>query len=160
MVPKGLVVAFALTGVVLAFIFLGPVGPGCLGPLGVTAIQCYAANDMTPSAGASLPISVLIAGAALLVITGRPRSWRLAVALAALGVMGGGLAYLLLRPTEMSGPISTGAVITLSLPVDPPALLAAAVAGAFAGILMAISLPRSWLHAGFGRSTGRPNALM
>jgi hypothetical protein len=146
-VHPGPAFALALAGAFLAAIVLGPQVPMCLGPIGVTAIQCDAALGRTPTAGPALPVIVSIFGAAALLVVGPFRDRRAAAVGAALGAMIGGGGYLRLRPTEMHGPISNGAVISIALPVDPPALVAAVLAGAVGGIVVAVVLARAGRRA-------------
>lgn len=124
-------------GVVAAVFLPAPIA-GCLGPLGVTAIQCAQATGILPSVGMGLPV---LGGSALLAaVVGLPGAWsswpRVTVWVGA-GALLAAAAYLLLRPTTWSGPTSTGEIITLALPLDIGALAVAALLGATSGLALA-----------------------
>jgi hypothetical protein len=130
----------ALLGVVgaIAALFLAPSGvAGCLGPIGVTSIQCAHATGIYPSVGMSGPI---LAGVGLMMLLllgpGLLRPHLHAVALAGAGSLVAGLLYMALRPRTWTGPISTGLEIRLSLPLDGWALATAAIVGATMGFLL------------------------
>ena len=124
--------------VVGLFLWGGKVGR-CLGPLGVTAIECARATGIYPSVGIGGQIvaaTVLIA--ALLVMPGilRPPGPPI------LGGVAGGIAavavYLAVRPTTWTDAISTGEIITVTLPLDGDALVTAAVLGVTAGLVLVL----------------------
>lgn len=143
---------FVLLAVVLA-VFAGPQVPGCLGPLGVTAVQCWAASGRTPELGLGVPLlSAALTGAAL-AATGLPRPPRAAAAMGAAGALVGAGIYLALRPTAMTGPTSYGAVISVGLPLDYAGVLAAGIAGA--GLALAASAVLGRLRAAPAPAAGR-----
>jgi hypothetical protein len=94
----------------LAAVFSGGQVAMCLGPLGVTVVECWAATGVPP---------------------------RLAAAVAAAAALVAGATCLALRPATMSGPTSTGKVISINLPLEPALLATAAVAGAAAALAAA-----------------------
>ena len=122
-------------GLVAAVFLPSPVA-ACLGPLGVTAIQCASATGILPSVGPGPP--VLGASLLLAAIVGMPRSptqWASRLLFGGVGAALAIAAYVMLRPTTWSGPTSTGAVITLSLPLDLGALAVAGLLGATVGLV-------------------------
>lgn len=126
----------------LAVVFLGGGVGSCLGPLGVTTVQCIHATGITPAVGLGAPLGALALVAAILLLrpgTANPR-WRFAGA--SIGAVAGAFAYLALRQSSMTGASSTGDVITVTLLVDSPALVAVAILAAGAG----------WLLGGWARS--------
>jgi hypothetical protein len=131
--------AFLILAVgVVAAVFLPSQVAGCLGPLGVTAIQCASATGILPSVGPGLPAlgaSVLLA--ALVGFPGSPIAWPRRLLFAGAGAAFATAAYLLLRPTTWTGAISTGEVITLALPVDFGALAVAGLIGSSGGVVLA-----------------------
>jgi hypothetical protein len=121
----------------LAVVFLGTQVGSCLGPLGVTAIQCARASGIYPTVGLGLPVMALAIGAATgLAWPGVLRPIDRTAAAIVIGVFLGVVAYLALRPRTRTAAISTGEVITLELPLDVPAVVAAAVAGGLAAALI------------------------
>jgi hypothetical protein len=130
-----IVVALVLLALaLLAILFLGSDVTSCLGPLGRTYVQSLADGCTKPGIGAAIPVAIGLVLAALLVVeppSKQPRTFRLAIAfLAALVAV---VSYLVGRPTQLTGPTSTGEVITVALPLDLAMVaVAAMVAGGFA----------------------------
>jgi hypothetical protein len=131
-----------LVGVAAALYFGGQVGM-CLGPLGVTAVQCARATGVVPVMGLGVPIFAVTVAAATLILapirTGRRAPARLG------GILGGalgGAAFLALRPLTMEGFDSTGAWISIVRPLDPNAMTTVVVLGALLGAVVAELISR------------------
>lgn len=138
-VPSRSAWAFLILAVgLVAVVFLPATYAACLGPLGVTGVQCAAATKTFPSIGFGIP--VLAASVLLAAVVGiRELLIPLASRIAALAI-GAALAsgaYLGLRPTSWTDAISTGEVITVALPLDVGALATAAVLGGSMGLIVA-----------------------
>lgn len=123
-------VALVMLGA-LAIVFLfGGSAASCLGPLGVTAVECIRNSGIVPTVGLGLPLGTgAVVAAVLLVLPVARNGRRGALIGGALGGVVGTLAYLAFRATTMTGATSTGEVIMVELPID----VYAAVAGALAG---------------------------
>lgn len=120
-----------------AVLFTGGQVGGCLGPLGVTEVQCLSVGGYTPTVGLGMPVGAAAVVIALVLLIPIHRE-RLGLALVA-AVVGAGvfaLAYLALRTMSITGPTSTGEVITVELPVDSFAALAAGIAGGGLGFVI------------------------
>jgi hypothetical protein len=128
----------------IGLIFVGNQSIGCLGPIGVTQVQCIAAfdaanePDWSPGPGSG---AWFVTGLALLLIVAaivplRALSRRSLAILAAFGAFGavgavlGAVVYDLTRPVSLTGPTSTGAVITVTYPPNADARLFDIVVGA------------------------------
>ena len=115
----------------------GP-APPCLGPIGVTVVQCARATGVFPGVGVGIPIFVLAVAIAALVLWPPSRS-RLAIPLIA-GILGaalGSLVYVVLWPTTLEGYTSTGQYISIARPPDLNAFVATTSAGALLAYLIA-----------------------
>jgi hypothetical protein len=138
----GSIALLALGG--LAWVFLGgtPV-TRCLGPLGRTIVDSVRDGCVSPTVGIGFSIAAATLVAATLNLASGPGD-RLPAKLAgaAAGVVVGLLGYLAIRHGSITGPTLTGAVETVPLPFDWPALAAACVLGAGAGWLLADALSR------------------
>jgi hypothetical protein len=151
MTPRRSAWAFLILGLgVVALVLLPASVAGCLGPLGVTGIECARNTGIMPTVAIGTPVfaaCVLLAGVVGLrgsvPVTGR------AIAAIAIGAVITTAAYALLRPPTWSGPTSTGEVITLALPLDLAAVATAGFLGAAAGLVAAWLSRRS---AGVRRS--------
>ncbi len=123
-----------------AFVFAGGQVAGCLGPLGVTPIQCAKALGMVPMVGPGLPLAALgvAAGIAFLVPipAGRRRGSVIAAGVTA-GVAAAGFAAL--WDHSWTGVNSAGRMLSIDRPLDLGALAAAAVVAGLAGAL-------AWAH--------------
>ena len=127
----------------IAALLKGPEYPQCLGPIGVTQIQCVSATGHYPNVGIGIMLlAIAVASATLLSIPPGVERQRGALLGAVIGPIVGGGVYLLLRPTSITGPSSTGAIITLDVPFDVRALVTAA---AFAAAVASAAL--SWKMA-------------
>jgi hypothetical protein len=125
-----------------AEVFLSGQYPACLGPLGVTAVQCAKASGVVPQVGIGLPIFALAVAAAAVLVAPRPAGrGRIALFGAILGAVVGGLAFLALRPVTMEGLDSTGAWISIPRPLDLGALATAAVVAAALGVFVLGRIP-------------------
>ncbi|HJP89081.1 MAG TPA: hypothetical protein VJ850_08615 [Candidatus Limnocylindrales bacterium] len=115
----------------LAIVFVGSDVTSCLGPLGRTYVQSLADGCIKPGIGLPVPVGIAFVLAALLLLEPPSRrAVRSRIGLAGvLAVVSVG-AYLVTRPTSLTGATSTGAVITVQLPVD---VAMVAVAGLVAG---------------------------
>lgn len=115
---------------VIAALFLGPGVTQCLGPLGRTLVESVRDGCITPTVGVGMPIAIGgVVTAALLVLPVARNGRYGALIGGAFGTIVGALAYLALRETTLTGLTSTGEVITVELPIDVYATVAAALAG-------------------------------
>lgn len=151
--PRRILVAIALVLVGLsAALLLGGQAGMCLGPLGVTPVQCARVTGVVPSAGTGLPIlALMIAIAAFVVAPPRPERGRSVLAGALVGGAIGAVAFLLFRPTTMEGLDSTGTWISIARPLDPSLLATAVVLGGLIGA----SAMRRGQGGPAGRRSGR-----
>jgi hypothetical protein len=108
----------------------------CLGPLGMTPIQCAKVTGIVPTTPIAVPVFALaFAFAAVLlapVRSGR-RVQALIAAAAAAGV--GAFAFAVLSPRIWTGVDSAGASLSIELPFDGAALVTVLVAAATIGAL-------------------------
>jgi hypothetical protein len=119
---------------VLVVLFLGPGVTQCLGPLGRTLVESVRDGCVTPTVGVGVPIAIAgVVTAALLVLPIARNGRSGALIGGVFGAIVGTLAYLALRATTLTGPTSTGEVITVELPIDVYATVAAALASAGLG---------------------------
>ncbi len=130
-----------LLGVAAALFFGGRVGL-CLGPLGVTPVQCAWASGIMPDVGLGLPFLAVMISLATFVIAPVPAGRRLRVLVAgSLGGAIGAAAFLALRPLTMEGFDSTGTWISIPRPLDPFALATAIILTALLGTIVVRLLP-------------------
>ncbi|MCJ7711386.1 MAG: hypothetical protein MUQ32_11235, partial [Chloroflexi bacterium] len=130
-----------LLGATAALFFGGQVGM-CLGPLGVTAVQCAQATGVVPDVGLGLPFLALMISLATFVIAPVPAGRRLRVLVA--GILGGAIgaaAFLALRPLTMEGFDSNGTWISIPRPLDPYVLATAIILAALLGTIVMRLLP-------------------
>ncbi len=125
----------------------------CLGPLGVTGVQCAAGYNVTHdpdwSPGPGTTELVLIGVACLFVLAAilpavidRPRT---AGALGLLGVFGGAAGAAVYEATRLrvlSGPTSTGQSLTVDVPSNADGFRLAAVVGATLVLILAAAILR------------------
>ena len=126
----------------MAVPFLGSRIGGCLGPLGVTAVQCARSSGIVPDVGLGLPFLALMISLATFVVAPVPAGRRLRVLVA--GVLGGAIgaaAFLALRPLTMEGFDSGGTWMSISRPLDPYALATAIILAALLGTIVMRLLP-------------------
>jgi len=129
----------------IAYVSLGgsPVGR-CLGPLGVTGVECAAAGGYAPTVGSGFAmLAATVTGATLILLVRGVRALALTFVFGLGGAVAAALAYLALRPQTWTGATSTGAVITIPMPFDGWALTAAAILGVAGGAVVGVLIPRS-----------------
>lgn len=131
-VAAGVVVA--VLGSLGVLFFLGGTVAMCLGPLGVTAVQCAAHGGPLPTEGAWVPASVASVALGIIVAAGRLRAAAADAATALGGGAIGAIAYFARRPTTLDGPDYDGTWRSIPLPVEPWTLCWWAVAGALVGL--------------------------
>ena len=130
-----------LLGATAALFFGGRIG-GCLGPLGVTAVQCARASGIVPDVGLGLPFLALMISLATFIIAPVPAGRRLRVLVASiLGGAIGAAAFLALRPLTMEGFDSGGTWISIPRPLDAYALATATILAALLGTIVMRLLP-------------------
>ena len=130
-----------LLGAAAALFFGGRIG-GCLGPLGVTAVQCARASGIVPDVGLGLPFLALMISLATFIIAPVPAGRRLRVLVASiLGGAIGAAAFLALRPLTMEGFDSGGTWISIPRPLDAYALATATILTALLGTIVMRLLP-------------------
>ncbi|HEV7810401.1 MAG TPA: hypothetical protein VGO64_07365 [Candidatus Limnocylindrales bacterium] len=133
--PKriALAVGIVLVGTFLG-LFFGAQYPTCLGPIGVTLVQCVSATGVVPKSGPGTVIFALSVALALgLLVPGRLLRHREVILGAAAAAIAGAFAYLLRRPTTLEGFDSGGRWLSVALPVDVFDVLLAVILGATAG---------------------------
>ncbi|MDQ3127559.1 MAG: hypothetical protein M3Q66_03770 [Chloroflexota bacterium] len=146
----------AIVTLVVGLIFAGSV-LACLGPLGVTHVQCIAAFNATydhdyapgPAPGAWIAVAATLLLVATAVAPWRRPSLVAIVAIAAVGIAGalvGSVVYDLTRETSLTGPTSTGAVITVAFGPNTEARLLAAAVGFGVAIVGAAIVLRARLR--------------
>jgi hypothetical protein len=126
----------------IALLFLGGQLGMCLGPLGVTPVQCAQATGVVPDVGIGLPVFALTIAVATFVVVPPPVGRGLPIVFG--GILGGaigGAAFLVLRPLAMEGFDSGGTWISIPRPLDTYALSTAVVVGALLGAILARPLP-------------------
>ena len=151
--PRVLLLVAAIGALFCGLLFAGGQVASCLGPLNVTTVQCIAAfnaaydPDYAPGPG---PGAWIAAALALALVAGAIAPWRrpsrpsllgLATAVAA-GAILGAVAYELMRETSLTGPTSTGAVITVAFGANPDARLMAAAIGGGSALVAGVSMLR------------------
>lgn len=125
-----------LLGATAALFFGGRIGE-CLGPLGVTAVQCAQNSGIVPDVGLGLPFLALMISLATFVVVPVPTGRRLPVLVA--GILGGVIGaaeFVVLRPLTMEGFDSSGSWISIPRPLDPYALATAVILGALLGTIV------------------------
>ena len=129
-------ISIAAAGSLFALLVGSGTIPLCLGPLAVTPVRCANATGIMPTAGAALPMTLMaIALGALVVVP--PRRARLEALFGGLGLILGMALYLMVRPTVLEGPDYDGTWLSLPMPVELDAFVAAGIAGAFIGLVVA-----------------------
>jgi hypothetical protein len=114
----------------------------CLGPLGVTAVQCAKSWGIVDGVGHGLPFLALTTAVATFVVAPVPVGRRPRVLLGA--IVGGAIgtaAFLALRPLTMEGFTSYGTWISVPRPLDVAALATVALVGALLGSIVVRLVP-------------------
>jgi hypothetical protein len=143
-----LLVGAAILLLAFGLIFLGGRVLACLGPLNVTQVQCIAAFNRTlnpdyspgPPDGAWIPVALASVVMALAILPWRrPSIWAVAGLLesGAVGAIIGAIAYELTRETSLTGPTSSGEIITVLFAANEAARAMAAAIGAGLAIIAA-----------------------
>jgi hypothetical protein len=128
-----LAVAIVVAGTFVG-LFLGPQVPLCLGPIGVTVVQCASATGIVPTTGPGTVVFALsIAVAVGVLVPGRLLRHREVILGAAAAAIAGAFAYLVRRPTTLEGFDSRGEWLSVPLPLDVVDVLFAVILGATAG---------------------------
>ena len=157
--PRVALFVAAFLALAIGLVFVGGQVVGCLGPLNVTHVQCIAAfsaaydPDYTPgpAAGAWIVASVALGLAALAVAPWRRPTVGAVMAIAALGIAGalvGSVVHDLTRQTSLTGPTSSGEVITVAFGPNTEARLLDAAIGfgaALVGLAIAARMRRRGL---------------
>jgi hypothetical protein len=144
----------AILIVVIGLIFFGGQVPICLGPLNRTWVQCIAAINAGPepdySPGPAEGAWVAVGAGLLLVAIAilpwrRPSIWAVAglFEAGAVGAIIGAIAYELTRETSLTGPTSSGRIITVTFgPNAADRELHAAIGAGLAIITAAVMVTR------------------
>jgi hypothetical protein len=141
-------IGLLLLGMAAALFLVGEQGM-CLGPIGVTEVQCAMVTGIVPTLGLGVPILGAAIGASVFVLARMPTAVRPGALI--MGIFGGvvcGLAFLALRQTTMEGFTSSGSWLSIPRPLDPNALATAVVFGFFLGAYL------WWVVSGLTRHRG------
>ncbi len=132
-ISTALVVVLAGLG---ALVFAGGQVAGCLGPLGVTPIQCAKATGIVPTVGPGLPLCALALLSGVLILVPIPAERRRGATIAA-GLAAGIVAVVFAAAWERTwtGVDSAGRLLSIDRPLDLGALAAVAFLAAAAGAL-------------------------
>jgi hypothetical protein len=127
-----LVIGFGLG----ALVFAGGQVAGCLGPLGVTVIQCAKATGIVPTVGPGLPLCVLAVALCVFILVpipaGRRRGATIAAGLSAVAVAA---AFATAWERTWTGVDSAGRMLAIDRPLDLGAMAAVAILAATVGAL-------------------------
>lgn len=139
--------AVLLAAGAFALLFGGGEIVACIGPIGVTPVECAANTGRLPHGTLAQPLCALALVAAGALIVGLRRSEILPAAIGLVVGLPVGLAvYLVARPDVLSGYTSRGEFLTIPLPPDPNvAAMSALLAGgslALAAVLFDRALSR------------------
>jgi hypothetical protein len=128
--------ALLLLGLTAVLFLTGERG-ACLGPIGVTEVECAATTGIVTTLGFGVPAFFASVFAAVLVLSPMAAQAGLRVLPAAIfGGLTAGLAFVALRPVTMEGLTWSGSWASIPRPLDPGALATAMVLGAFVGALV------------------------
>ena len=112
----------------------------CLGPLGVTPIQCAKATGIVPTTPMAVPLFALAIAISAVLVAPVPSGRRVqALRAGAIAAASGAIAFIVAAPRIWTGVDSAGAPVSIDLPFDTPALLSVVVAAATIGAL-------GWIH--------------
>jgi hypothetical protein len=121
-------------------IFAGGQVAMCLGPLGVTPIQCAKATGIVPITPIAVPLFALALASGVLLLAPIPAGRRrTAVVAGAIAAGAAGIAFVVLSPRTWTGVDSAGAPVSIDLPFDIGALATVVVIAATVGAL-------AWAH--------------
>ena len=121
-------------------VFAGGQVAMCLGPLGVTPIQCAKATGIVPTTPIAVPLFALaIASGVLLLAPVRAGHRRTALVAGAIAAGVAGLAFVVLSPRIWTSVDSAEAPVSIDLPFDVGALATVVVVAATVGAL-------GWAH--------------
>ena len=128
-----LLLAFGSTA---ALLFGGArVGP-CLGPLGITVVECARATGVLPELGPAEPVATAAFLALSIVIAPLPGRSLLSLVAVVVGAGSLGAAtYLAIRPRVLEGFDSRGEWISLARPIDSNTMVATIFLTALIGVL-------------------------
>lgn len=141
-IVAGVVVAAVGTG--WALIFGGGTVSNCLGPLGVTLVQCAAHGGRLPTQSAVVPLAAIAVALGLIVVLGLP-SPRLGLLAGAAGGAAGAAVYFSTRWTVFEGLDFDGRTwLTVSIPVDTTVLVAWMAAFGLMGAALAAMVMTTW----------------
>jgi hypothetical protein len=136
-------IAILLAGGAIALVFGGGGVGTCLGPLGVTEVQCAKNTGMFSTVGLGMPWLALSVTLALIALVPVRRGERTKTVIAsAAGATAAALLYLALAPRTLEGFDSHGQWLTVGRPVDAWAVVTAFVVGAATGYVAAATLAR------------------
>lgn len=141
-------VAAAMVTLFVGLVLSGGSSVGCLGPIGVTHVQCIAAFNAAhepdyspgPADGAWMFVGLALTLVAAAFMGARLPSIRSIAGLAAMGVAGGimgAVVYAITRETSLTGPTSSGAIITVTFPLNAATALWYAAIGFGLAVLVA-----------------------
>jgi hypothetical protein len=121
-------------------IFAGGQVAMCLGPLGVTPIQCAKVTGIVPTTPIAVPLFALVIACGVLVLAPVPAGRRrMALAAGAIAAGAAAIAFVVLSPRTWTGVDSAGAPVSIDLPFDVGALATVVVIAATIGAL-------GWVH--------------
>jgi hypothetical protein len=149
-----LLILVAVLVLVVGLVFTGGQVLGCLGPLNVTEVQCIAAYMAStapdyspgPADGAWIVVALAMILSAIAILPWRRPSLRTASLLVVAGLAGailGAVVYELTRETSLTGPTSSGRIVTVAFgPNAADRELHAAIGAGLALIMMAVTVSR------------------
>jgi hypothetical protein len=109
---------------------------GCLGPLGVTPIQCAKATGIVPTVGPALPLFTLAAALGTLILVPVPADRRRGTTMAGgLCAVVAAMVFATAWESTWTGVDSAGTMLSIPRPLDLGALAAVAILAATVGAL-------------------------
>jgi hypothetical protein len=120
--------AVAIAGSGYSLVFGGATFPECLGPLGVTGVQCVAHGGRLPTDPLWPPMVVVSCALGALIAFPAKRSWIDGVAGVG-GVIAGVLISASIRTMTLEGPDYDGTWLVIPVPIDPWGVFMWAAAG-------------------------------
>jgi hypothetical protein len=121
-------------------IFAGGQVAMCLGPLGVTPIQCAKVTGIVPTTPMAVPLFALAIAFAALLLAPVPSGRRVQALLVGAGAAAAAsIAFVVLSPRIWTVVDSAGAPVSIDLPFDTAALITVVVIAATIGAL-------GWVH--------------